>query len=606
LPEEVVEHIVDKTDGVPLYVEELTKAILESDYLREETERYTLVGSLSEVAIPATLQDSLMARLDRLPTLREVAQLGAVLGREFAYEMIQYLAPLEEPVLQNGLGQLVENELLYQRGRPPRSRYIFKHALIQDAAYQSLLKRTRQQYHRQVAALIEERFPETVEAHPDLVAHHYTEAGNVERAVHYWRKAGERAAALSSGLEACNHFERSLTLLETFPSGKDRDATELSLRLGHAWALQLTRGPADAELGDTYAKALDLSETVAEPAQRVAAMFGMWRHNIWRSGPRAAVPNSDGLWSICERSESVSDRVLANYVRASTQMLLGDEDAGAANAQIAWELFKDSAKDSLTYRLGHNQGVISLLILAWSQWALGRPAAARSTIEEALVQAQTMSEPLTLTIVRVMAAAVFELLGEERPDNVDAARALTSEYGFTAWAGYADTCLGWLKHRAGATEEGLELMEGGIEAWRAASIKLFATDRLALYGRMCLEAGQLDRARQVLTESERLADETGEKFWLTEIQRYLGTLALAENGDREAAEVYFRRALGSAEARGAFGFALRAAIDLARHLDDSGQSAEANEILSGIYARFNADDATSDLRAAKALLNGLA
>ncbi len=217
-----------------------------------------------------------------------------------------------------------------------------------------------------------------------------------------------------------------------------------------------------------------------------------------------------------------------------------------------------------------------------------------------------MSEPLTLTIVRVMAAAVFELLAEERRDNVDAARALAVEYGFTAWAGFAETCLGWLEHRAGRTEEGLELMEGGIEAWHAAGFNGFTTGRLALYGRMCLEAGQLDRARRVLTEGERLAEETGETFWLTEIQRYLGTLALTQNDDREAAEGYFRRALGAAEARGAFGFALRAAIDLARHLDDGGQRAEAHEILSGIYARFNADDDTSDLRTAKALLNGLA
>src|SRR5205085_6613722 len=193
LPSEVVEHIVAKADGVPLYVEELTKAILGSGVLEARGDAYLLTSALAQLQIPATLQDSLMARLDRAPQLREVAQLGSVLGREFAYDMISALAGLEEEALQSGLGQLVVDELLYQRGRPPRSRYLFKHALIQDAAYHSLLKRTRQQYHRQVAELFESNFVDTVETSPELVAHHYSEAGLPEQAVIYWQQAGERA-----------------------------------------------------------------------------------------------------------------------------------------------------------------------------------------------------------------------------------------------------------------------------------------------------------------------------------------------------------------------------------------------------------------------------
>jgi predicted ATPase len=250
VPSEVIEHIVGKTDGVPLYVEELTKSILGSDYLHEETDRYTLAGSLSEVAIPATLQDTLMARLDRLPGVRELAQLGAVLGREFAYQMLQYLAPLEEPVLQDGLGQLVANELLYQRGRPPRSRYIFRHALIQDAAYQSLLRRTRQQYHQQVAELMEERFPETVEAHPELVAHHFGEAGCAEEAVTYSHKAGQIALARSANVEAATHLERGLELLAQLPETPERHERELEMQMALGPALVAARGFADAGVGD--------------------------------------------------------------------------------------------------------------------------------------------------------------------------------------------------------------------------------------------------------------------------------------------------------------------------------------------------------------------
>src|SRR6185369_2534799 len=186
LPPEVVQQIVSKTDGVPLFVEELTKTVVESGLLTAVNDRYVLRGPLPPLAIPATLQDSLMARLDRLSTVREIAQLGATLGREFSYELIHAVSPLDEERLQQGLKQLVEAELLYQRGLPPQATYIFKHALIQDTAYQALLKSTRQQYHQQIAQVLEVRFPETKDTQPELLAHHYTEAGFAQQAISYW------------------------------------------------------------------------------------------------------------------------------------------------------------------------------------------------------------------------------------------------------------------------------------------------------------------------------------------------------------------------------------------------------------------------------------
>src|SRR5439155_10090301 len=194
LPAEVVQYIVAKTDGVPLYVEELTTMLLASALLREEVDQYVLIGPLRAVAIPDTLQDALMARLDQLQTAKEVAQLGAVLGREFPYALLQAIAPQDEETLQAGLAQLVEAELLYQRGRPPRARYTFKHALIQDTAYASLLKNTRQQVHQQIAQVLEAQFPALVETQPELVAQHYTAANRYEQAVHYWQRAGQQAS----------------------------------------------------------------------------------------------------------------------------------------------------------------------------------------------------------------------------------------------------------------------------------------------------------------------------------------------------------------------------------------------------------------------------
>jgi class 3 adenylate cyclase len=231
LPGEVVDHIVAKSDGVPLYVEELTKAILGSGVLEAHGDAYVLNGSLAELHIPATLQDSLMARLDRGRRLREVAQLGSVLGREFAYDMISALAGIEEQMLQSSLGQLVVDELLYQRGRPPRSRYQFKHALIQDAAYQSLLKRTRQQYHQRVAKLLEDRFPEVASTQPELVAHHYTEANCPAQAIAYWQKAGAAAASRSANLEAIDQFRQGLALVGALSEIRERAEGELDLQM---------------------------------------------------------------------------------------------------------------------------------------------------------------------------------------------------------------------------------------------------------------------------------------------------------------------------------------------------------------------------------------
>jgi class 3 adenylate cyclase len=587
---ELLDKLVAQTDGIPLFVEEMTKSVIESE--------------ASDPEVPATLHASLLSRLDRLGEAKEIAQIGAVIGREFDHRLLEIVAGRHPDELAAATSRLVGASLVFQSGAPPDARYWFKHALVQDAAYNTLLKSRLEVLHGKIADALEEEFPEVVADEPEILARHHSAAGNTEPAIEYWRLAGERAYSLSSGSEACSHLERSISLLETLPPGNSRDAAELPIRLAHAGALQLTRGPADTEVGRNFARSLDLSERVGERAQRVAAMFGMWRHHMWRRGANASAQYADGLWSIAEESKNVSERVLANYVMAANRMLMGDERTGAEHAKVAWESFNTSTQGSLTYHLGHNQGVASLTLLAWSQWGLGQPSLARSTIAKGLVEAEALSEPLTLTIMRVCAAMTYELLGEESWDNLDAARAIAREYGFTVWANYADTCLGWLKHRAGESEKGLELMERGIGALQRDEYKLFMTNRPGLYGIMCLETGQLVRARQILTDAEQLAEETGEKFWLTEIQRYLGRLTLAENGDRETAERQFRLALSTAESRGAFGFALRAAIDVAHHLRQDGRTAEANQTLSRVYAHFKASDDTPDLRTAKAILEG--
>src|SRR5438105_10240282 len=279
LPGEVVDHIVAKSDGVPLYVEELTKAILGSGVLDARGDIYVLTGALAQLHIPETLQDSLMARLDRAPRLREVAQLGSVLGREFAYDMISALAGIEEGMLQNGLGQLVVDELLYQRGRPPRSRYLFKHALIQDAAYQSLLKRTRQQYHERVAKLLEDRFPEIASTQPELVAHHYTEANCPAQAITYWLRAGMAAASWSANLEAIDQFRRGLALVEALSDSRERAERELDLQMAIGPALFAAKAYGDPDIGPAYTRAWELCRQLGDDPRGFTALRGLQLHH---------------------------------------------------------------------------------------------------------------------------------------------------------------------------------------------------------------------------------------------------------------------------------------------------------------------------------------
>src|SRR5207249_4438107 len=241
LPPEVVQQIVVKTDGVPLFVEELTKTVVESGLLTAVDDHYELSEPLPPLAIPSTLHASLLARLDRLATVREIAQLGATLGREFSYELLQAVSPLDEVTLQQGLKQLVEAELVYQRGLVPQAHYLFKHALIQDTAYQALLKSTRQQYHYQIAQVLADRFPETVETQPELVAHHYIEAGLIEQALPYWQQAGERASQRSAYVEAVAHLTRGLEVLKALPDTPERIQQELALQIALGFALTATK-----------------------------------------------------------------------------------------------------------------------------------------------------------------------------------------------------------------------------------------------------------------------------------------------------------------------------------------------------------------------------
>ena len=314
LPAAVVHHIVTQTDGVPLFIEELTKAILESGLLRETDGHYALTGPLSAVAIPTTLHDALMARLDRLGTAKGIAQWGATLGRQFSYALLQAVSQREAVTLQRELGRLVEAELLYPRGVVPQATYLFKHALIQEAAYQSLLRSTRQYYHQRAARVLTDQFPETAETQPELIAHHYTEAACHAQAVPYWQRAGQRAIARSAHVEAVAHLTRGLDVLMALPETQERDRHELALRLALGTALSVTKGWPAPEVGQAYSRAQYLWQQVGETAQLFPVLWGLGHFHVVRGEPQTARELGEQLLTLAQQHQEPTYFLAAHFM----------------------------------------------------------------------------------------------------------------------------------------------------------------------------------------------------------------------------------------------------------------------------------------------------
>jgi predicted ATPase len=318
LPSAVLQEVVRKTDGVPLFVEELTKAVLESGLLEEQEDRYTLHGPLPPLAIPATLHDALLARLDRLAAAKVIAQLGATIGRTFAYDVVQAVAPLDAATLQEALVHLVEAEVVVQRGLPPQATYTFKHALIQDAAYQSLLKSTRQQYHQRIAQVLEAQFPETAATQPEVLAHHYTEAGLAAPAVGYWQRAGQHASDRSAHLEAISHLTTGIELLATLPETPEHTQQALTLYIALGAALQVTKGHAAPEVEHAYTHARALCQQVGETPELGPVLYGLWRFYVTQSQLHTAREIGETLLRLAQRAHDPALAVLAHNALGAT------------------------------------------------------------------------------------------------------------------------------------------------------------------------------------------------------------------------------------------------------------------------------------------------
>jgi class 3 adenylate cyclase/predicted ATPase len=605
LPAEVVQHIVAKTDGVPLYIEELTKMLLASPLLREEGNQYVLTGPLHTVAIPDTLQDALMARLDQLNTAKEVAQFGAVLGREFAYALLQAIAPQDEGTLQTGLAQLVGAELLYQRGRPPRARYIFKHALIQDAAYASLLKRTRQQVHHQVAQVLEAQFPGLVETQPELVAQHYTAAGCTEQAVGYWQRAGHQASDRSAHLEAVSHLTTGIELLATLPETPERTQRAVTLHLALGTALLVTKGQAAPEVEHAYSRARELCQQVGELSQLVPVLFGLWRVYIARPQFHKTREIGDTLLRLAHQTPDPALAVVAHYALGTTWLFLGALPAARTHLEEGIARYTPEQRCTPVLRIGVDLGVNSRLYAAIALWLLGYPAHAQARVQESLALAHELAHPYTLTFAWVCAAIVSQLRREVSAvrEQADAAVTRATEQGFPLWAAYGTSLRGWALALQDQDETGLAQLRQGIVASRATGAALFAPFYGTMLADVAAHLGHTADGLQVLAEAYALVEQQEECWWEAEICRLRGVVLLQQLETPQAeAEAWLQRALDVARRQEAKSLELRAAMSLARLWQQHGERAEAYELLAPVYGWFTEGFDTADLQEAKALL----
>ncbi len=550
-----------------------------------------------------------MARLDRLPTIREVAQLGAVLGREFVYEMVQAIASIEETTLQNGLDQLVAAELLYQRGRPPRAKYIFKHALVQDAAYQSLLKRTRQYYHGQVAELLESRFPEIVQTQPELVAQHYTEAGQAERAVEHWYKAGQQALQRSANLEAVGHLRKALEVLMTLPESAERDRQELALQTTLGPALMATKGYAAPEVGEAYVRARELCDRVGDTKEQFIARWGLSLHRLFCAEYHTSLAMAQQLIDLAENLPESEYLLEANLALGASFLMIGELQTAREHLQEGVRLYDSERHAALAFSYGGvDPGVICLAYLAWTLWLLGDVEQAISRADQAQALSRRLDNVYSMARSLHLDAVLRQFVGDWQAVRADAeeAIAIATEQNIALVQAVGPIMLGWALVRRGQEVDGASKIRQGVEAYRDTGAVFQLPHLMVPLAEAARALGRPEEGLDVLAEAMAIVENTGERYFEAELHRLKGEMLLARSpGDHGPAEGAFQKALSVAHAQQAKSLELRAATSLARLWQVQGKTTAARDLLAPVYQSFSEGFDTPDLKSANALLDEL-
>src|SRR6266567_2644268 len=605
LPPEVLNRILEHTDGVPLFVEELTKTVLESGLLHDEGDRYVLRGTLPPLAIPSTLHASLLARLDRLAAVKDVVQTAAAIGREFSYSLIAAVTGLIEQDLRAALAQLVAAELIFQRGLPPEAKYLFKHALVQDAVYASLVRSRRQQIHAQIARALEEQFPDGVASEPEMLAHHFTAAGLTERGVLYWKQAGQHASDRSAFVEATRHFNTGIELLKTLPDTPARTQQELALHIGLGAALIATTGHGSVEVEHAYLKAHALCLQMDETPELAPVLLGLWRCYIARSQLRTARELGETLLRLSNLNDDPALAVVAHYALGQSSLLLAELPEARRHFEDGFSHYSPEQRRVQEFRSAHDPGVSCRSYSALCLWLLGFPDQAHARGQDALGLAHELKHPFSVAYALCCCAFVSQFRRDVRNvrEQAEAAVALATEHGFAPWAALATSFRGWALAMEGKSEKGLVELQQGIAALRAQGAGIWLPFRCTMLAEVFDLLGNTEEGLRSLAEAQTLMDQTEERWWEAEIYRLQGTLLLRHSMAPPAeVETWLRRALDVARRQEARSLELRAATSLARLWQHQGKHAEAHDLLEPVYDWFTEGFDAPDLKEAKALL----
>jgi class 3 adenylate cyclase/predicted ATPase len=615
VPTDVLTAIAERTDGVPLFVEEMTKAVLEAE--DEDLARRTAQAVLSRASsIPASLHASLMARLDRVGSAKQIAQIGAVIGREFAYPVLVSAAAWNEAELREALDRLTETGLVLGQGVPPQATYQFKHALVREAAYGTLLRDARRRLHARVAQAFNQRLPNIAETQPELLAHHYTEAGNIAAAAMLWGKAGRRSHARSALAEAEVQLARALAQIETLPGTPALRRDQISLQVELATVLMHTKGygAEETKLAADKARTLieqaeAIGETPDDSLLLLSAIYGFWVGNIASFHGDAASELATQFLALARKQGGNGPLMLAHRMVGMTLMSLGKPADGRAHLDQAITLYDPMEHRPLAARFGTDAQVAILEWRSRALWLLGYPASARQDVEQSFQIAREIGQAATLMHALAHSTISLILLGDYAEAGARAREliGLAEEKGSSYWSANGKMWEGCLAVLTGRPSEAVEILTLALRTYRSTGATIYTSFVLSNLARAHAEIGQLEEALHVVHQAIAETNSTKEKWSEPEIYRILGEIVLRSPGiEPMAAEAHFDRALVLAREQDAKAWELRASMSLFRLWRDECKPVEARELLAPVYGWFTEGFDTPDLKAAKALLDELA
>jgi predicted ATPase len=603
----VQQSILAKTDGVPLYIEELTKNVLESGLLTEEAHSYTLKDTLKGLSIPESLQTSLMERVDRLGPAKEIVQTGAAIGREFTYDLLQATVDATDSQLRNALDLFVASGLIFQEGEIPAAKYLFKHALVQEAAYSTLLKKPRRLLHARIAKTLESRFAERVKMEPELLAYHYEQARLAGPAVDYWHLAARRAAERSANIEALNHFNRALHRLKDLPEGPERNTLELDLLIARGAPLLSVKGYASDEMEQNYSRAKDLSQEMSDSVHQFRAIWGLWVFHLVRGQLSDARGLAENLLSLANREQSSDLCVEAHRNLGTTYFWLGRFDEARTHLFTAKALYDPNLHRSHALLYGQDPGITARIYLARTLWVLGEVEQAETPALEAIGMARELDHPFTLVFTLVFLSWVYSTFrnANKTLELTDEAIAVSTQYSFELGLAWATASQGWALAENGK-EEGVGRLISGLSAIRATGADISNTFTLALLAEIYLRKKRFSEGLAAIEDAQEIAVTRGELFWQAELFRLKGELLLGQSDQSvNEAEQCFRKALEIGRNQNAKMLELRAATSLARLWKKLNQLDDAKSILNSVYSSFTEGFGSPDLIEAKTVLEQL-